>query len=177
MHRSRRISPAIRKKTAPSRNPTIAGDRPPRYGEKTVSCNDRGGEAPRYDEKTAPSPIQRSRGTGPRATVKKTVSCTDRGGEAPRYDEKTAPSPLHQSRGTGPRATVKRHVRGGQAPALRQQNAPPLTVVRGPVPRHATIAAERPRATRNNREPLDIYIYIWYPIDIWKMQSQRIPQH
>ena len=33
--------------------------------------------------------------------------------------------------------------RGGQAPALREKNMP-LTVGRGPVPRHATIAGDRP---------------------------------
>ena len=140
-----------------SRNPTIAGDRPPRYEKKRL-----------------PRATQRSRGTGPRATVKKTVSCNDRGGEAPRYDEKTPPSPLQRSRGTGPRATVKR-----RSPAT----------IAGETRSDARVASEGPRATKknvplllrnfpeNNKEPLDIYIHLWYPIDIWKMQSQRIPQH
>ena len=34
--------------------------------------------------------------------------------------------------------------RGGQAPALREEKSLPHTVGRGPVPRHATIAGDRP---------------------------------
>ena len=64
---------------------------------------------------------------------------------------------MRRSRGTGPRATKKNAVthrraracpspcgdRGGQAPALRKK-MPSLTVGRGPVPRHAAIAGDRP---------------------------------
>ena len=57
---------------------TIAGDRPPRYGEKKRAvyrraracpspCKDRGGQAPALRSK------EKSRGTGPRATVGKAV--------------------------------------------------------------------------------------------------------
>ena len=57
-------------------------------------------------------------------------------------------SPTGRSRGTGPRATATGrflHTRGGQAPALRYREGflaaerPPLTVGRGPVPRHAPV--------------------------------------
>ncbi len=102
---------------------TIAGDRPPRYGEKRATyrraracpspSNDRGGNPlgcacgirgpPRYGEKRADD----------RCLFGRHSRTTDRGGE--------------RSRGTGPRATVKNG---------------PLTVGRGPVPRHAAIAGE-----------------------------------
>ena len=62
----------------------IAGDRPPRYGEKTV--------------------LEPSRGTGPRATIKKTVLEPSRGTGPRATVKKTV---LEPSRGTGPRATGK----------------------------------------------------------------------
>ena len=97
--------------------------------------------------------MQRSRGTGPRATGKNATphrrarACpspclappNNRGGQAPALREKRMPL---RSRGTGPRATMKK------TPALTKQKTPPLTVGRGPVPRHAsrtpTIAGDRP---------------------------------
>ena len=67
--------------------------------------------------------MQRARGTGPRATGQEEKK---RGGQAP------ALRSLKRSRGTGPRATKPRTA--------------PLTVGRGPVPRHAALI-ERSRGT------------------------------
>ena len=73
-----------------SRNPTRAGDRPPRYGEKweTLSL-------------AIVRARQRARGTGPRTTMKKTAPCHRRA--------RACPSPVLASS----------NARGGQAPALR----------------------------------------------------------
>ena len=136
---------------------------------------------PALRKKTAPSPLQRSRGTGPRATVKKRFPATI-AAERPRAPKKTAPSRNPTIAGDRPprygEKTVSCNARGGN----------PLGCacgIRGP-PRYdkktlpfanPQSRGTGPRATGNNKEPLDIYIHIWYPIDIWKTQSQRIPQH
>ena len=60
---------------------TLAGDRPPRYGEKTPPLH-----VGRWENLSLASvrAIQRSRGTGPRATVEITLA----GDRPPRYGEK-----------------------------------------------------------------------------------------
>ncbi len=81
------------------RIPTIAGDRPPRYGRRTIFFTERSplivgrGPVPRHA-----GLIGRSRGTGPRATRKKNA-------------------PLTVGRGTGPRhAAVYRKIAGDRPP-------------------------------------------------------------
>ena len=83
-----------------TRIPTIAGDRPPRYGEKRMPL--------------------RSRGTGPRATGLRTVPCTVGRGPVPRHAPRipTIAGDRPPRYGTG--GTVfSLDDRGGQAPALR----------------------------------------------------------
>ena len=126
----------------------IAGDRPPRYGKRTVS--DPKNSPLHRRARACPSPclgregnglgrwtifaqIERSRGTGPRATVKKIVPFTVGRGPVPRHASVCARNNLGwrsvfarvgRSRGTGPRAPVgeaaARLTRSGSgAPELR----------------------------------------------------------
>ena len=76
---------------------------------------------PHYEKKRHLIVDQRSRGTGPRTTMKKNAT--------PQRSARACPSPCND--------------RGGQAPAL-QKKRHPRNVGRGPVPRHATIAGDRP---------------------------------
>ena len=104
-----------------SRNPTLAGDRPPHYDKITVH--------------------ERSRGTGPRATNKKCLPRTVGRGPVPR--QCSGPRATQRSRGTGPRATGKITVlepsRGKparmrvwhpRAPALRGHRDPEVSPTR-----------------------------------------------
>ena len=141
-------APALRKKTGPftvGRGPvpryaTIAGDRPPHYGKKRFhkSLN--------------------AAGTGPRAVVKNNAALSRRAGpsHATRACERV-PLAMQRSRGTGNRDTKKngfinRSTPRGQAPALRKKTGP-FTVGRGPVPRHATTAGDRPPHYEKKRAP------------------------
>ena len=93
--------------------------------------------------------FQRSRGTGPRATVCKAVSFHRRARACPSpcYDREgnglcrcAVFAQIERSRGKPARMRVW-HPR---APALRSLSSLRFTVGRGPVPRHATIAGDRP---------------------------------
>ena len=76
--------------------------------------------------------VPRSRGTGPRATVKKRAAYRRAVGKPVPRRATLAGETRSDARvaSEGPRATVKK--------------TSPLTVGRGPVPRHATIAGDRP---------------------------------
>ena len=107
LHRRARAcpSPCGDRETGPrhrSRHPTIAGDRPPRYGEK----------------KRRPF-TERSRGTGPRATIKKRRPFTERSrGTGPRPTKKNAA--MLRRAGACPPPCGDRE---GQALALRKGKA------------------------------------------------------
>ena len=120
-------APALREKTAPHRRPTIAGDRPPHYGNRDIA----GDRPPRYGEnngvryrraRACPSPCC-DRGSCSSACSWFTKHacpspCCDRGGQAPALREKNA-TPHRRARACpSPCCGLPRH-RGGQAPALR----------------------------------------------------------
>ncbi len=143
------LNVAVKKKRRPA---AIAGDRPPRYGKKrpltvglgpshtTRACERVSLAMPRSRERffvirefdnSLSLAMQRSRGTGPRAT------------------KKTGPFlslARQRSRGTGPRATVKKNAA--------------LYVGRGPVPRHATIAGDRPPRYEKKRHPFNVFKFL-----------------
>ena len=116
------------------RHATIAGDRPPRYGNRTVFLAEK-----RH-------PLTVGRGPVPRhAPVYQTLA----GDRPPRYGNRTVSwakngPPPRRARACPSPCCGLPNARGGQAPALREpdgfleQNGP-LPVGRGPVPRHAPV--------------------------------------
>ena len=123
--RSRGTGPRATVIKAAAPHPTIAGDRPPRYGEKTSPLTVGRGPVPRQ-RSIARSPLLSSP-----SVVQDRLILTRFGSGC--------------SRTTEGESSARPNDRGGQAPALRLSRPPPLTVGRGPVPRHAAISAEPSR--------------------------------
>ncbi len=115
------------------RHATIAGDRPPRYGQRKTPlyrraracpspCRDLGGNGLGWHAVFAQ--IGRSRGTGPRATVREKPSLYRRAWALGCHTRMRAGFPRHaaiarETAWVGVRFSRRSGDRGGQAPALR----------------------------------------------------------
>ena len=99
--RSRGTGPRATVKKTPPPSSAIAGDRPPRYGEKNALFTVGRGPVPRHRRR----------------------NLTFAGDRPPRYGEKNG-TPHRRARACPSPSSAQSNARGGQAPALREKSRP-----------------------------------------------------